>query len=144
MKKSNSTAVIATTILSSVLIGATISWFLFPKKRKRIVSSLNRSTSAVTDSIKVKIHSFMEDMKKELELACDKANSYLQMEKALNEKILKITLLIQNDFPELYSFIEEMPVTIPDSNDPEISLNNLKKYHNSLEVMLKNYKPTHK
>jgi hypothetical protein len=144
MKKPNNTALIATTIISSVLIGATASWFLFPKKRKKLISSLNRNSSAVTDTLKVKLHSFMEDIKKELELACDKANSYLQMEKALNEKILKITLKIQNDFPELYSFIEEMPITIPDSNDPEISLNNLKKYHNSLEVMLKNYKPTHK
>jgi hypothetical protein len=93
MKKSNNTAVITATILSGVLIGATISWFLFPKKRKKIISSLNRSTSAVKDTLKVKLHNFMEDMKKELELACDKANSYLQMEKALNEKILKINVL---------------------------------------------------
>jgi hypothetical protein len=144
MKKPNNSVVIATTILSSVVIGVTIGWFLFPKKRKKIISSLNRSTNAITDTLKVKLHSFMEDMKKGLALACDKANNYLEMEKSLNEKILKITLIIQNDFPELYSFIEEMPVTIPDSNDPEISLNNLNKYYNSLEVMLKNYKSTHK
>lgn len=143
MKKSN-TVVIATSILSSVIISAAIGWFLFPKKRKKIISDLSRSTDAVSDTVKVKLHRFMEDLKRESELAFDKANNYLQMEKALNEKILKITLKIQRDFPELYSFIEEMPITIPNTNDPEISLNSLNKYYNSLELLLKNYVPTHK
>lgn len=144
MKKSSNTAVVATAIVSTVVIGATLGWFLFPKKRKKIISSIKQSTGAVSDTIKVKLHSYMEDLKKQLEQACEKANNYLQMEKALNEKILKVTLKIQNDFPELYTFIEEMSVTIPDTNDPEINLNNLKKYYNSLEVVLNNYKPTHK
>jgi hypothetical protein len=144
MKKSNKTAVITTAIISSVVVGATISWFLFPERRKKVVSSLNSGTASISDSIKVKLYSFMENLKKELERACDKANNYLQMEKALNGKILKITLKIQSDFPELYNYIDEMSITIPDSNDPEISLSNLNKYYNSLEVMLNNYKPTHK
>jgi len=143
MKKSNNTAVIASTILSSVVVGATIAWFLFPRKRKKMIHTLKYESYAMSDMLKLKLHGFMEEVKKEIEMACDKTNEFLQMEKAINAKILKITLKISNDFPELYSYLEEMPVTIPYTNDPEINLNNLKKYYNSLEVMLKNYMLTH-
>jgi len=143
MKKSNNTAVIASTILSSVVVGATITWFLFPRKRKKMIHTLKYESYAMSDMLKLKLHGFMEEVKKEIEMACDKTNEFLQMEKAINAKILKITLKISNDFPELYSYLEEMPVTIPYTNDPEINLNNLKKYYNSLEVMLKNYMLTH-
>lgn len=143
MKNNNNTSLIATTILSSVIVGAVAGYFLFPKKRKKIITKLNRKTSIVTDVFKVKLYGIMEHLKNELELACDNATEYLQMEKALNAKILKITLRIQSEFPELYPYLEEMPITISNTNDPEINLSYLKKYYNSLENMLKNYIPTH-
>jgi hypothetical protein len=56
-----------------------------------------------------------------------------------NEKILKITMKIKDQYPELFKYLIEMPETIPDEKDPEIELKNLKQYFNSLNVMLDKY-----
>ena len=37
----------------------------------------------------------------------------MKTEKELNADILKKTLMIQEKFPELSKYIEEMPITIP-------------------------------
>ncbi len=58
----------------------------------------------------------------------------------LNSKILKITMRIKDDYPELSQYLEEMPVTVPTENDPEITLNHLKSYYESLISMLNKYK----
>lgn len=63
-----------------------------------------------------------------------------EIEKDLNSKILKITMTIKNNYPELAGFIEEMPDTIPDDRDPEITLKNLSAYYESLNLMLSKYK----
>ncbi len=62
----------------------------------------------------------------------------------LNADILRITLAIKSQFPELSKYIEEMPVTMPDEENPDITLKNLKEYYESLESMLKKYVPNHK
>ncbi len=67
----------------------------------------------------------------------------MQTEKELNEAILKITMKIQEKFPELSKYIEEMPVTIPDTEDPEINIKHLKNYYDSLEALLKKYDTNH-
>jgi hypothetical protein len=59
-------------------------------------------------------------------------------EKGLNAAILKITLMIQEKFPELSKYIEEMPV-----NNPEINLEQLKDYYNSLENLIEKYAENH-
>ncbi|MBA3901347.1 MAG: hypothetical protein H0X62_14260 [Bacteroidetes bacterium] len=58
---------------------------------------------------------------------------------ALNGKILAITILINEKYPELSKYIEEMPITIPDEVSPEINAQNLKVYYESLDIMLKAY-----
>lgn len=63
--------------------------------------------------------------------------------KRLNSKILKITLHIKNIHPELSKFIEEMPVSMPDENNPEISLKNLKTYFDSLIAINNEYEKQH-
>jgi hypothetical protein len=68
----------------------------------------------------------------------------MQTEKELNEDILKLTLTIQERFPELSKYITEMPVTIPDEKNPQINLTTLKDYYDSLEAVLKEYASTHK
>lgn len=143
MKKSNNNSIAVASIISSVAIGFTIAWFLFPKNRKKCMSSLKLGLGTISDSLKIKSHGFIDGVKKEVDHAYDKINSYMEMEKVLNTKILKITMRISNEFPELYSYIEEMPISVPHVKDPEINLNNLKKYYNSLETMLKNYTLTH-
>lgn len=70
----------------------------------------------------------------------DKHSDYEQIEKDLNSKILKITMRIKDHYPELSHFLEEMPVTVPTENDPEITLNHLKTYYESLNSLLNKYK----
>lgn len=59
--------------------------------------------------------------------------------KSWNAKILKTTMKIQEEYPELSKFLEEMPLTVPSNTNPEISANYLKTYHESLVEMLNNY-----
>ena len=68
----------------------------------------------------------------------------MKTEQEINDDILKITMTIHKKFPELSKFIEEMPVTIPNSSSPELNINSLKAYYESLENLLKEYKPNHK
>lgn len=63
-----------------------------------------------------------------------------EIEKDLNSKILKITMTIKDHYPELEGFLEEMPETIPDEKDPEITLKNLSAYYESLNLMVNKYK----
>jgi hypothetical protein len=62
-----------------------------------------------------------------------------EMEKDLNLKILKITLSINDQYPELSKYLEEMSVTIPDEKTPEITIKNLQTYYDSLNSMLNKY-----
>ena len=67
----------------------------------------------------------------------------METEEKLNSEILKITLIIQDKYPELAQFITEMPVTNPDKDDPKINIKILKEYHNSLEALLLKYTTNH-
>lgn len=64
---------------------------------------------------------------------------YKETEKELNSKILKITMMITEQYPELSKYLEEMPVTIPDEKNPEITRKNLNAYYDSLNSMLNKY-----
>ena len=66
-------------------------------------------------------------------------NYYEEVEKELNSKILKLTLKINDQYPELSKYLEEMPVTVPVDNKPEITLKNLSAYYESLNVLLNKY-----
>lgn len=70
-------------------------------------------------------------------------NNYEEAEKELNSKILKITLKINDQYPELSKYLEEMPVTIPVDKKPEITLTNLNTYYESLNVLLNKYIKEH-
>ena len=65
--------------------------------------------------------------------------SHDDAEKDLNAKILKVTMIIKDKYPELSKYIEEMPETIPDKKNPEITLKNLRTYYESLNSMLNKY-----
>ncbi|MFV5685010.1 hypothetical protein ACM55I_06155 [Flavobacterium sp. GB2R13] len=67
----------------------------------------------------------------------------METEKDLNDAILKITLKIRNEYPELLKYLVEMPVTIPNTNSPEINIKILKDYYESLNSLLKEYTPNH-
>jgi hypothetical protein len=67
----------------------------------------------------------------------------MESEKELNVKILDITMIIQEKYPELYEHLGEMPVTIPDIENPEINSKNLREYYDSLTSILENYAREH-
>jgi len=67
----------------------------------------------------------------------------MELEKELNKKILEITMTIQEKYPELSGYLDEMPVTIPNSQDAEINNKNLEAYYDSLTSLLKNYIEVH-
>lgn len=56
------------------------------------------------------------------------------------EQINKLTLKIETDYPELYSFIEEEPITIPSFEHPDITNKVLKDYLESLKGLIKSHK----
>lgn len=68
----------------------------------------------------------------------------MKTEEELNADILRITLAMKSQFPELSKYIEEMPITVPDLENPHITLKNLKEYYDSLESIFKKYVPNHK
>ncbi len=61
-------------------------------------------------------------------------------EKEWNDKIMQKTAEIQKNHPELIEFLNEMPMTIPNKNNPEITIQNLKKYYQSLCDLIDNKK----
>ncbi|MFV8393423.1 hypothetical protein [Flavobacterium sp. LB2P6] len=67
----------------------------------------------------------------------------MKTEKELNDAILKITMKIRNEYPELSKYLSEMPVTIPEISNPEINIKTLSDYYESLENILKKYSPNH-
>lgn len=67
----------------------------------------------------------------------------MKSEKELNTAILDITMKIKEQFPELSKYITEMPVTIPNMENPEINRKALEDYYNSLRIVLKDYVKNH-
>lgn len=57
----------------------------------------------------------------------------------LNDDILKISLQIQTDYPEISQHLTEMPVTIPNVSSPKINVKTLSDYYESLKILLKDY-----
>ncbi|HWY37821.1 MAG TPA: hypothetical protein VNY73_04640 [Bacteroidia bacterium] len=63
----------------------------------------------------------------------------MDTEKDLSLKILNITMLIKDQYPELSKYLEEMKVTIPDKSSPEITKRSLEAYYDSLNALLSKY-----
>ena len=99
---------------------------------KKHLKSEEEITKVVTQIHKEIQPALYETMPKEKE-------NNLENEKELNSKILKITMTIKEKYPELSKYIEEMPETIPDEKNPDVSLKNLKEYYDSLNTMLNKY-----
>lgn len=63
----------------------------------------------------------------------------MKTELELNEMILGITNNIREKNPELLKFLDEMPITVPYQENPEIAVQTLTSYYDSLVVLLKEY-----
>lgn len=67
----------------------------------------------------------------------------MKTEEEINKAILKINMKIKEEFPEISKYIQEMPITIPDTDNPEINSKTLQDYYDSLIVIVKNYSENH-
>lgn len=67
----------------------------------------------------------------------------MKTEEEINKAILKINMKIKEEFPEISKYIQEIPITIPDTDNPEINSKILKDYYDSLIVIVKNYSKNH-
>lgn len=67
----------------------------------------------------------------------------MKTENEINKNVTETTMAINEKFPELSKYIEEMPVTIPNTNEPEINETNLKDYQSSLDALLNKYAAKH-
>ena len=65
------------------------------------------------------------------------------LHKLLSE-ITKLTKKIETDYPELYKYLDENPMTVPTQSDPSIDNKILQKYLESLRQLLKNHIETRK
>ncbi|MEP7197502.1 MAG: alpha/beta fold hydrolase [Saprospiraceae bacterium] len=54
----------------------------------------------------------------------------------LNENILAITNIIREKHPELVKYLNEMPLTVPYAENPDIAFKTLNSYYSSLETLL--------
>lgn len=84
-----------------------------------------------------------EDQTDNQEQSQKKIIDYEEALKVLNSKIMDITLTISDQYPELTEFLEEMPATIPNENDPVMTMSHLLAYYESLHSILNNYKMEH-
>jgi len=62
----------------------------------------------------------------------------------LNNDIFKVTLDIDNTYPELVKYFGEIPVTITQDNQAEVSQANLADYYNSLDLLFNDYTVYHR
>jgi hypothetical protein len=63
----------------------------------------------------------------------------MENKRDLNAKILNITMLIKDHYPELTKYIEEMHITIPNENSPRVDQEDLTAYYDSLKSVLTAY-----
>lgn len=63
----------------------------------------------------------------------------MKTEEDINAKILKITMVIQENYPELAEYLNEMPITIPNQSHPEMTVKNLEKYYDNLVNLFRKY-----
>ncbi|MDZ4810854.1 MAG: alpha/beta hydrolase [Bacteroidota bacterium] len=67
----------------------------------------------------------------------------MKTELELNEMILGITNKIRANHPELLEYLNEMPVTVPYQENPQITVKTLASYYDSLVVLLDEYENNH-
>lgn len=60
------------------------------------------------------------------------------------KEITTLTTMMETEYPELYQFLDENPMTIPATNHPHIDIVVLKEYLESLKGLLQHHLETHK
>jgi hypothetical protein len=63
---------------------------------------------------------------------------------SLLAEISQLTKTIETNYPELYQFLDENPMTIPSESNPSIDKKILLEYLESLKLLLKHHLETRK
>lgn len=63
----------------------------------------------------------------------------METKKELTDKILQLTILIQERYPELSKYLSEVQDTLPVLEHPEVDAEALAKYYQTIDEMLKDY-----
>ncbi|WP_223032352.1 hypothetical protein [Hanstruepera marina] len=58
-------------------------------------------------------------------------------------EITQVTRDIETNYPEVYQYLDENPVTIPNMEHPKVEASELKDYLESLKGLIKKYKAEH-
>lgn len=58
-------------------------------------------------------------------------------------EISTLTREIEENYPELYQYLDENPDTIPNTDHPHVGIEELEEYLNSLKTQLQTYKEEH-
>jgi hypothetical protein len=62
----------------------------------------------------------------------------------IENEILELTTTIESNYPELYTLLDENPITIPSKKHPKMNISILVDYLESLKQILKQYTKTHR
>lgn len=94
--------------------------------------------------IKLTAHSQSDKLEKETQSIFQKytGNESVALQKSAKNwraKIQKLTLRIEDQYPELYECLEKMPVIVPDEKKFALAEMEFKKYYNYLSTLLKKY-----
>jgi hypothetical protein len=63
----------------------------------------------------------------------------MKTEAAINTDINTLTDTMDTQFPELLKYVDEMPITNPDINNPKINATTLNEYYDSLNNLINKY-----
>lgn len=67
----------------------------------------------------------------------------MKTRQSIENQILTLTTSMEVNYPELYSLLDENPMTIPTKVHPDMTINILEDYLDSLNQILKQYIKTH-
>ncbi|GMN11720.1 hypothetical protein MTsPCn9_29030 [Croceitalea sp. MTPC9] len=59
-------------------------------------------------------------------------------------QIIKLTSIMESDYPELYRFLDKNPITVPTMAHPNLDEKILQEYLNGLKELLKHHSAKHK
>ncbi|MEO9477741.1 MAG: hypothetical protein ABJG41_19500 [Cyclobacteriaceae bacterium] len=62
----------------------------------------------------------------------------MKTQKELINKITKQTQLIREEHSELSKLLDEMPLTMPNEDDPQMTIEKLEEYYEALRLMVQN------
>ncbi len=62
----------------------------------------------------------------------------------LLKEITDLTYVIETKYPELYQFLDENPITIPEGKNLEVNTRALQNYLSSLKELVETYRETHR